>query len=399
MATGSELDAAIDPALFRETLGQYPTGVAVITGLGADGAPLGMVVGTFAAVSFDPPLVSFMPMKSSSTFGRLRDAGTFCVNVLASDQEAICRTLSSRDPDKFAGIPWHPSPHGAPILDGVVAWVECEYEQILEAGDHYIVLGRVIGLASGRPALPLLFFQSGYGQFSLSSLVAAASQDFVEAVRMAESIREDVERCAEEYGADCAVLTRVSGPSGRGSIVTVSFSQAGPRPGTTRVGTRLPHLAPIGAVYLDDASETEIEAWLAQVRRLGDGAVADALKKLSRVRERGFSFSLDSERSEERHSVQEDYNSSSEVLPKQDRRIREWIAQSLPLYEPDLVPGRSYDVYALSVPLMVPGVPPLSLRLSNLPQGVASDQIEDWAASLRFTAEEAAARLIGYGTA
>ena len=94
----------ITPALYRTVLGHFPTGVAAITSIGADGAPVGMTIGSFVSVSLDPPLVAFLPDKGSSTFPKIREAGFFCVNVLGADQEHVCRAFAARGTDKFAGL-------------------------------------------------------------------------------------------------------------------------------------------------------------------------------------------------------------------------------------------------------------------------------------------------------
>src|SRR4051794_20153480 len=98
------MSSPIDPARFRETLGHYPTGVAVVTAMAEDGDPAGMVVGTFSSVSLDPPLIAFFPARDSWSFGRLRTANAFCVNVLASDQEPLCRQLATGGAGKFDGV-------------------------------------------------------------------------------------------------------------------------------------------------------------------------------------------------------------------------------------------------------------------------------------------------------
>lgn len=157
----------IDSATFRRVLGHYPTGVCVVTAAGEDGVPVGMVVGSFTSVSLDPPLVAFFPAKSSRSWPRIETVGKFCVNVLASDQQGLCRQLAGPGPDKFAGVSHRVSGNGSPILDGVVAWIDCSLDAVHEAGDHYIVLGRVVALEVDRPERPLLFFQGSYGEFSL----------------------------------------------------------------------------------------------------------------------------------------------------------------------------------------------------------------------------------------
>lgn len=167
VTSGSTTD--IDSVRFREVLGSYPTGVTVITAIGEDGRPAGMAVGSFTSVSLDPPLVAFLPDRSSSSFPKIRTASSFCVNVLAADQESVCRAFATRGGDKFAGVDWEPASSGAPRLDGVAAWIDCDFESVQEAGDHYIVLGRVRELDSIDSRLPLVFFQGGYGRFSRSA--------------------------------------------------------------------------------------------------------------------------------------------------------------------------------------------------------------------------------------
>ena len=157
----------IDSATFRRVLGHYPTGVSVITAVEPDGGQVAMVVGSFGSVSLDPPLVAFFPDRKSSSWPRIERASKFCVNVLASDQEALCRQMSRSGADKFAGVSHRLSANGSPILDGAVAWIDCDIHAVHEAGDHLIVLGAVKELEVQKPAKPLLFFQGGYGEFAL----------------------------------------------------------------------------------------------------------------------------------------------------------------------------------------------------------------------------------------
>jgi len=159
--------ASFDSATFRRVLGHYPTGVCVVTAVEADGAPIGMVVGSFTSVSLDPPLVAFFPAKSSTSWPRIQAVGKFCVNILASDQQPLCRQVAGPGPDKFAGISHRVSANGSPILDDVVAWIDCTLDAVHEAGDHDIAIGRVVALEVDRPGSPLRFFQGNDGEFSL----------------------------------------------------------------------------------------------------------------------------------------------------------------------------------------------------------------------------------------
>ena len=156
----------IDDALFRQVLGHFPTGVTVITGM-HDGAPVGLAVGAFFSVSLDPPLVGWCPNKTSSSWPTIRDSGSFCVNILAEDQEVVCRSFASKDPDKFQGIGWEPAASGSPRLLDVVAWIDCDIETVHDAGDHELCIGRVRELQVEREIGPLLFFRGGYGRFAV----------------------------------------------------------------------------------------------------------------------------------------------------------------------------------------------------------------------------------------
>ncbi|MCX4815223.1 flavin reductase family protein [Streptomyces sp. NBC_01239] len=168
----SSLDSPGDQARFRQVLGNFPTSVVAITTTMPDGRPETMIVGSFTSVSLEPPLVAFLADRSSRTFPKIREAGRYCVNALASDQEILCRSMATRGADRFDGIPWQPSPLGNPVLDGVVAWVDCELEKVVEIGDHHLAVGRVRALRAESAKTPLLFFRGGYGDyFSSASLV------------------------------------------------------------------------------------------------------------------------------------------------------------------------------------------------------------------------------------
>ena len=157
---------AFDSARFRRVLGHYPTGVCIVTAMEDGTMPAGMAVGSFTSVSLDPPLVAFFPDKRSSSWPRIERTRKFCVNVLASDQLDLCKRFAMSGGDKFAGITHRLSTNGSPILDGVVAWIDCDLHATHDAGDHLIVLGEVRELEVETPNGPLLFFQGAYGRFS-----------------------------------------------------------------------------------------------------------------------------------------------------------------------------------------------------------------------------------------
>lgn len=376
----------VDPTLFRETLGHYPTGVAVVTALTDDGLA-GMVVGTFSSVSLDPPLVAFFPTRTSGSFAHLRTAETFCVNVLASDQETLCRRLATGGAGKFDGVGWRPGPLGSPVLDDAVVWVECTYEDIREAGDHYIVLGRVHEFAVERSTLPLLFFQGGYGRFSPGSFIATPDPELIQAARLAETIRSDVEELSAEFGVNCSVVAKIRWDSVQ-VLAANRADVAEPFP----LGHRQPLIPPFGAVYMASSPATEVEEWL---RRAPDRRELN-LALLDKVRERGYSLLAAAPEAMQRHEAVLSAFELSGGLPRQERVVQQATSELADLFMPDLVPGERYDLASVVVLVPTPAdLPPIALRMTGLPASVPTEQIESWIRGLQRVAAAASTRPAG----
>jgi flavin reductase (DIM6/NTAB) family NADH-FMN oxidoreductase RutF len=153
-----------DPATFRRTLGHFCTGVVIVTAVD-DGAPVGMTCQSFSSLSLDPPLVMFSAAHTSTSWPRIRRAGAFAVNILADDQEDLCRTFAVSGAEKFASVQWSSGALGAPLLHGCVAQIECRVESVVPGGDHDIVIGAPLAMAEDPSRSPLLFFRSGFGRF------------------------------------------------------------------------------------------------------------------------------------------------------------------------------------------------------------------------------------------
>lgn len=153
--------ADFDSRAYRDTCGQFCTGVVVVAGLEND-ALVGLAAQSFVSLSLAPPLISFSPAKTSTSWPRIRPLGNFCVNVLAADQQAVSDAFAQAG--KAADVGWRKTAAGAPILDGAMAYVECGLAAEHDAGDHTIVVGDVRGFAILRPEVrPLLYFRGGYG--------------------------------------------------------------------------------------------------------------------------------------------------------------------------------------------------------------------------------------------
>jgi flavin reductase (DIM6/NTAB) family NADH-FMN oxidoreductase RutF len=162
MGTRVRQTPIVDAARFRHALGRHAAGVVVVTGPG----PVGLTATSLTSVSLDPPLVSFCVARDSRTWPDLRQAEFFAVNVLAGDQAAVAARFADRGIDRF-GSPtrWRPGPYEVPILRGVAAHLLCEPYDTIALGDHWLVVGLVIGSELGQSGEPLLYHHGRYGAF------------------------------------------------------------------------------------------------------------------------------------------------------------------------------------------------------------------------------------------
>jgi 3-hydroxy-9,10-secoandrosta-1,3,5(10)-triene-9,17-dione monooxygenase reductase component len=160
---------AFDERRFKEALSRFATGVTVVAGID-DGQPAGFTCQSFMSVSIDPPYVAVAPARTSTTWPRIARAGSFCVTMLAEGQEALSRGFARSGGDKFAGVDWEPAPKtGSPVILGGLAWVDCRVELVHDAGDHELILGRVLDLGVSD-GVPLVFYRSSFA--TLTGLAA-----------------------------------------------------------------------------------------------------------------------------------------------------------------------------------------------------------------------------------
>lgn len=164
VAVPDDPEALAEARRFRDVLGRFASGVTVVTTVSND-EPVGMTCQSFSSVSLDPPLVLFLPAKSSRSWPLIQRSGKFCVNFLAADQADLSNTMASRGADKFADVKWTPSARtGSPMLEGALGQLDCTIHAVHEAGDHYVVIGRVVDLVAADDGEqdPLLFFRGAY---------------------------------------------------------------------------------------------------------------------------------------------------------------------------------------------------------------------------------------------
>jgi len=152
----------VDPGHFRSVMGNFATGVTVITAT-AESGPVGMTANAVASLSLEPLLLLVAFDNTARTLAVVRDQERFGVNVLSAEQEPLARLFASKLPEeeKFAGVP-HTVHEGIPVIDGALAWVGCRLEQLVPGGDHTIGIGAVQSAEAGDGE-PLLWFRGRYG--------------------------------------------------------------------------------------------------------------------------------------------------------------------------------------------------------------------------------------------
>lgn len=157
------LTSAVDVAeqlQFRTAMGRFPTGVTIVTGL-AGSEPVGFTCQSFISLSLDPLLVSVSVMNTSTTYPRIRESGRFSVNFLSAEMRALSNQFARSLTDKWAGVEWSLAQSRSPILEGAVAWVDCDIDAEHVVGDHTLVVGRVRNFGAPEGANDPLVFHSG----------------------------------------------------------------------------------------------------------------------------------------------------------------------------------------------------------------------------------------------
>lgn len=152
----------VDVTDFRRLMGHWATGVSVITAEGENG-PAGATANALTSLSLEPPLVLVCFDLSSRTLSAVRDSERFCINMLAAEQESVSRLFATKksQEEKFGEIDFRLE-HGAPVIEGALAWIVCTLDSELRRGDHVVAIGQVVDGAFDREAHPLLFYRASY---------------------------------------------------------------------------------------------------------------------------------------------------------------------------------------------------------------------------------------------
>jgi flavin reductase (DIM6/NTAB) family NADH-FMN oxidoreductase RutF len=156
-----ERPAPVSSEEFRRACGRFATGVTIATVMDAEGLPHGLTVSSFTSVSLDPPLVSICLGHAVSLIDQFRTAGFFGINILAEEQRHLSEHFARKGHDRFQGVAWGSGETGVPLIDGVLAGIECQVEARIPVGDHDILVGRMVAMRVTE-GTPLIHFLGGY---------------------------------------------------------------------------------------------------------------------------------------------------------------------------------------------------------------------------------------------
>lgn len=158
----------VERTRFLEIMASFPSGVAIVTTLDADGRPRGLTTSAVCSVSAEPPLLLVSVDLASRTLPLLLERRGFVVNFLRAGREELASLFASKAEEKFDGVAWRPGLGGLPVLgDDALAWAQCTTEREIEAGDHLLLLGRVeAGEAAGPDEQPLMYYHRSWGQWT-----------------------------------------------------------------------------------------------------------------------------------------------------------------------------------------------------------------------------------------
>ncbi|TDD82850.1 flavin reductase [Actinomadura rubrisoli] len=364
---------------WRTVLGEYPTGVCIVSALDESGRPQGLVVGTFSSVSIEPPLVTFMPMRSSRSYTAIADCDRFRVSVLGAGHEELCRSFASADPERrFEVGRWITDEHGIPALEDAVAWFCCRRTRTIEAGDHDIVLAAVedLGVGDGSAGMPMLFLKGGYGTFTMPRVDFDADR-LGSHLRVADQMRDEVQRLAESIPA---LVTLCSLAQDRIVVLHASNLRAY-EPQALNVGTTFPFAAPLGVVFAAWGDDLRRAMWRRAGRDvdfLDDDLVSTMLAE---ARERGYAVSIGP-------AMAERFDEIVSNPAKGQSELRELWADAAGDYA---VLGGSANwaaaVSSIQVPIFGPdGVPNFALAVSRIPAGLSVAALDSIAARCREVA-------------
>ena len=217
---------SFDPLEFRKALSCFLTGVTVVTTIDDDGQPRGFTANSYTSVSLDPPLVLVCLADTAQSYQVFAKTTHFGINILGEDHREVSNAFASKNPEKFSHVTWVPGHQGAPVFDAAVAWLDCVTHDRIDAGDHMILIGRVVDFAHSTRR-PLGYCRSNYLSLGLDQETMGA-------------VEGRTRRVGAVLEADGRILFLVDPDSGRLSLpLAASLGDGGADGGLAQVLTSL----------------------------------------------------------------------------------------------------------------------------------------------------------------
>jgi DNA-binding IclR family transcriptional regulator len=326
-------------------------------------------------------MVSFMPMKTSRTFERMKDCDSLCISIVGGEQESKVRAIAEK---KLDGIDWFASPSGDPVLSDSIAWIDTHVQEVVEAGDHWIVLCGVKDLMVTNPVAPLIFFQGGYGSFVCTSLMARMDHDILPAIHQVHGARADVEALAARIGCAVSVFTAVS----TDEMAAVLQATGAGVDRDSNLARRIPIVPPIGDTYVSELSVEEQERWISKLRDGDETEKAVHRDRLAFAQENGYLLSFLPPEGQAAYAPMREATKTYEagrLTPSRDRRIRELIRRTPVDYRMrELDDAQRYDIGSMVLPVRDrDGHCTLTLRLAQLPPRATGATVKQWLVDAR----------------
>ena len=250
-----------DPRELRRAFGCFVTGVTVVTTIDSAGRPRGFTANSFTSVSLDPPLVLVCIAHTAGSYPLFSTTPHFAINILSEEQRPISGRFASKEADKFAQVQWRSGRTGSPLIAGTVAWLDCRMEQQIDAGDHLILVGRVVDFDHSTQT-PLGFCRGNYLRFGLEQQAITATP--ANAIRVGAILEKD----------ECVLLLKDAATGGWALPVGSSLGRAPTEPGSLhRLLDSLGLEAQIGflfAVFDDEKTGALSVYYRGEVTGLGD---------------------------------------------------------------------------------------------------------------------------------
>lgn len=354
---------------WRAVLGEYPTGVCLITSVDASGDPIGMIVGSFVAISQNPPLVGFFGDDASVSFRGVTGSGRFTASVLGDAHDVVSRSFIRKDADRFDRFDFERTPAGALRIADAAAWFDADILTVDRYGDHRLVVGRVadFGVGSANAGLPLIYRRGGYGSFAVPS-DAVDARLVGERLGAANAAAGVLSAVAQELARDIAITTVVGE-----SVIVLAIVPGHPatrsRPPIMDaddpfrpIGIAFPFAAPVEPLFAAWASDRRRSGWMEQARHLVGSIDRTGLEsQLATVRTRGYALSVD------RDLTQRFYGLVSDRAAERESYARVWsefAAQTVESIDGSIALS---DIAALEVPVFDgSGEVALGLTVSDL---------------------------------